>query len=205
MSKKSRFRGTFEKQHGKRAQALFKSSSQHFDQIHRPLPRKLSWKKSLLLTCKILGLLLNILAADKKYLVLHRDNSTIPIQMQLSEKQKMFYHFSATFLKSFLYFGHFEKKKMTLTAFVFPKVHTLKRWLDNCLKSPLSEDPSTSNMVNLPRHCWNLHHSNFVTFIDLCQGNWVGKSLSYWHAKSWDTLLTHRLPIKSSLFLIETI
>ena len=97
------------------------------------------------------------------------------------------------------------QNKMTLTAFVFPKVHTLKRWLDNCLKSPLSEDPSTSNMVNVPRHCWNLHHSNFVTFIDLCQGNWVGKSLSYWHAKSWDTLLTHRLPMKSSLFLIETI
>ena len=110
MSKKSRFRGTFEKQHGKRAQALFKSSSQHFDQIHRPLPRKLSWKKSLLLTCKILGLLLNTLAADEKYPVLNRDNLTIPIQMQLSQKQKTFSQLFAAFLKFRLNFKYFEKK-----------------------------------------------------------------------------------------------
>ena len=119
--------------------------------------------------------------------------------------KKFFIIFLLHFWNLFYILDILKKKKMTLTAFVFPKVHTLKRWLDNCLKSPLSEDPSTSNMVNVPRHCWNLHHSNFVTFIDLCQGNWVGKSLSYWHAKSWDTLLTHWLPIKSSLFLIETI
>ena len=100
MSKKSRFRGPFEKQHGKRAQALFKSSSQHFDHIHRPLPRKLSWKNSLLLTCQILGLLLNTLTADEKYLVLHRDNSRIRIQMEFSEKQKSFSDFLGAILKS---------------------------------------------------------------------------------------------------------
>ena len=33
----------------------------------------------------------------------------------------------------------------------------------------------------------------------------VGKSLPYWHAKSWDCLLTHWLPIKGIVFLIETI
>ena len=42
----------------------------------------------LLLTSKILGLLVKTLAATEKYLVLHRDNLTILIQMQLSEKQK---------------------------------------------------------------------------------------------------------------------
>ena len=47
-------------------------------------------KRSLLLTCKILGLLLNTLATDEKYLVLNRDNLKIPIQMQLSRKQKLF-------------------------------------------------------------------------------------------------------------------
>ena len=26
-----------------------------------------------------------------------------------------------------------------------------KKWLDKCLKSPASEDPSTSNMVNGPK------------------------------------------------------
>ena len=71
---------------------------------------------------------------------------------------------------------------MTLTAFVFPKLPTLKSWLDKCLKSPVSEDPSTSNMVNMPKHCRNLHHNTFIIFIDHCQGNWAGKGLSYWHA-----------------------
>ena len=110
MSKKSRFRGPFDKQHGKRAQALLKSASQHLYHIHRSLPRKLSWKKSLLLTCQILGLLVNTLAADEKYPVLNRDNLTIPIQMQLSEKQKTFSQFFAAFLKCISNFERFEKK-----------------------------------------------------------------------------------------------
>ena len=54
MSKKSRFMRTFEKQQGKRAQALLKSASQHLYHIHQSLPCQLSWKMSLLLTCKIL-------------------------------------------------------------------------------------------------------------------------------------------------------
>ena len=42
---------------------------------------------------------------------------------------------------------------MTLIDFVFPKLQTPKTWSDKCLKSPVSEDPSTSNMVNVPKHC----------------------------------------------------
>ena len=110
MSKKSRFREPFDKQHGKRAQALLKSASQHLYHIHRSLPRKLSWKKSLLLTCKILGLLVNTLAADEKYLVLHRDNLLTPIQRQLSQQQNTFPQFFGAFLKSWLNFECFEKK-----------------------------------------------------------------------------------------------
>ena len=104
ISKKSCFTRLFDKQHGKGAQALLKSASQHLYHIHRSLPRKLTWKKSLLLRCKILGLLLNILATDENYLVLHRDNLTIPTQMQLSQKRKTFSQFSAAFLKSILNF-----------------------------------------------------------------------------------------------------
>ena len=90
MSKKSPFRGPFDKQRGKRAQAMLKSESQHLYHIHRSFPRKLSWKKFLFFTYKILGLLVNTLPADEKYLLLHRDNLIIPIQMQLSHKQKTF-------------------------------------------------------------------------------------------------------------------
>ena len=37
-----------------------------------------------------------------------------------------------------------------------------KTWLRKCLKSPVSEDPSTSNMVNKPKHCSKLIDSTFV-------------------------------------------
>ena len=49
MSKKSSFRGSFDKQHGKRAQALLKSQSKHLDQSGT-LSGKLSWRRSPLLT-----------------------------------------------------------------------------------------------------------------------------------------------------------
>ena len=52
-----------------------------------------------------------------------------------------------------------------------------KTWLDKCLKSPVSEDPLTSNMVNCPKHCWILPWSTFIIFVDHCQENWVTKSL----------------------------
>ena len=110
MSKKSCFRGCIDKQYGKRAQALLKYASQHLYHIHRSLPRKMSWKKSLLLTCKILGLLVNTLAANEKYPLLNRDNLTIPIQMHLSEKRITIPQFLAVFLKSILNLEHFEKK-----------------------------------------------------------------------------------------------
>ena len=88
------------------------------------------------------------------------------------------------------------KKNMTLTAFVFPKLRTLKTWLDKCLKSPVSEDRSTSNTVNVPEHCWNLHHSTFIIFIVHWHRNCNRKNLLYWHAKSWDCMLTYWLPVK---------
>ena len=83
----------------------------------------MSWKKSLLLKCQILGLLVNTLAAGGKHPVLNRDNLTIQIQMQLSPKQKSFSQFLAAFLKSRLNFKYFQKK-MTLVAFVLWKLRT---------------------------------------------------------------------------------
>ena len=109
--------------------------------------------------------------------------------MQLSQNQKIFLNFWLTFwnLNSIL---NILEKKMSLTAFVFSNLRTLKTYLDKCLKSQVWEDPSTSTLVNVPKHGSNLLHFTFIIFIDHCQVNWVGKSLSYWHAKSWDYLLT---------------
>ena len=100
MFKKSYFRGPFDKQHGKRAQALLKSASQHLYHIHWSLAWKLCLKKSLLFTCQIFGLLVNTLATDEKYPVLKRESLTILIKMALSQKQITFSEFFAALLKS---------------------------------------------------------------------------------------------------------
>ena len=70
MSKKSRFRGPFDKQHGKRVQALLKYASDHLDHIHWSMARKWCSKKYLLLTRKILGLLVNTRLPMKSILFL---------------------------------------------------------------------------------------------------------------------------------------
>ena len=59
---------------------------------------------------KILWLFVNTLTADDKHYLLNRDNLTAPIQMQLSEKQKIFSRFFFAFSKSILNFKHFGKK-----------------------------------------------------------------------------------------------
>ena len=70
----------------------------------------LSCKKSLLVICQILQLFANILAANEEYPVVNRDNLTIPIQMQLSQKKKTFSQFLGAFLKPTINFKFFEKK-----------------------------------------------------------------------------------------------
>ena len=78
----------------------------------------MSWKNSLFSILQVLGLLVNTLAADEKYPVLNRDNLTIPMQMQLSQKQKSFSQFFAQFLKSRLYFIDFQNNDDTHRFFI---------------------------------------------------------------------------------------
>ena len=66
--------------------------------------------KSLCYWHAILWLFVNTLTADEKYPLLKRDNLTIPIQTQLSQKQKTFSQFFAEFLKSRINFKYFENK-----------------------------------------------------------------------------------------------
>ena len=110
MSKKSRFKGSFGKQHGKRAQTLLKFAWQHLYHIYWSLWRQLTCKKSLLVICKISRLFPNTLSAYGKYSLLNTDNLTQSIQMQVSRKEKHFSDFFPAFLKSSLNFEHFFKK-----------------------------------------------------------------------------------------------
>ena len=51
-----------------------------------------------------------------------------------------------------------------------------KTSLDKCLKNPVWEDPSTGNMVNRPKHCWNMNNTTFTMFIDQCKAIELGKA-----------------------------
>ena len=84
----------------------------------------------------MLGLLLNILNANEKYLVPHRDTLTIPIQTQLSERQKKCSVFFFLQFSILVWILKVLKKKMTLIDFLFSKLRTLQTESDKCLKVP---------------------------------------------------------------------
>ena len=126
MSKKSRFRRSLEKQHGKRK---LKFERQHLYHIYWSMWRQLTYKKSVLVICNKS----NTSSADGRYSLLNTDNLTQPIQMRVSERQRTFSRFFLAFLKSSLNFEHFEKK-MSLIADVFPKLRTPKNVVRSMFK-----------------------------------------------------------------------
>ena len=66
-----------------------------------------------------------------------------------------------------------------------------KRRLDKCLKSHVSEDPSTSNMEDGPKNSSNVDDGIFTIFINHCEHKSVGEDLYYCYPKSQDCFLTH--------------
>ena len=68
---------------------------------------------------------LNTLTADDKYSLNSKENGMQTIQMHFSQKQNIFSQFFSSFFESALNFEHFQKK-MTLIAYVFPKLRTTK-------------------------------------------------------------------------------
>ena len=78
-SKKYRFKGSFGKQHGKRAQTLLKFAWEHLYHIYSSLWRQFTCKKSLLVTWKISRVFPKTMSADGNYSVFNRDNLTQPI------------------------------------------------------------------------------------------------------------------------------
>ena len=74
---------------------------------------------------KILRLFVNTLTVNGKDYLLKRDNLTEPIQIQLSQKQKVLSELFFAFLKPILNFKHLPKK-MILIADVFREIATPK-------------------------------------------------------------------------------
>ena len=116
MFRKSHLRRLLDRQDGKRVQTLFNINDSTLT-MFIDLLSWMSWKKSLLVTCKIFRLFVNTLTTDDKYSLLSKDNLIQPIQMILCKKF-FFSELSWAFLRSTSRFEHFQKK-MTLIAYVF--------------------------------------------------------------------------------------
>ena len=76
--------------------------------------------------------------------------------MHLSQKQKKYAQFFCPVLQSTLNFAHFQEK-MTLVAYVFPKLRTPKL---------VVREISTVNMVNGLQNCLNFNERTFTILID---------------------------------------
>ena len=88
-------------------------------------------QKSLLDTWKFFRPFLDTLTDNDKYSLNSKDKGMQTIQMHLSQKQNLFFQFFSAFFESALNFEYFQKK-MTLIAYVFPKLRTTKdvlRWI----------------------------------------------------------------------------
>ena len=127
MSKKSRFRLPFQKEHGKRVSTLSKFERQNLYHIYWSTRRQFSCKKSLLVICKSLRLFVNTMSAVDKCSLPNRDNLMQPIHMQLSEKVKTFSRFFNVFSKSRLSFEYFQKKDDAHSLFISEAIACDKR------------------------------------------------------------------------------
>ena len=166
---------------------------------------ELSRRKYFLVICELLGVFVKILTYDDKYSLLNRDNVRQPIQMQLSQKQETFSELISPFFKARLNIEHFQKNMLPI-ADVFPKLRTPKKEVNQISKTSRFRELFPKQNVRWTKHCWNLNHTTFITFIAHCESNCVGKNISYWYAKSLQKLfLTYWQAMTSILFLIETI
>ena len=84
LSRKRRFRTSFDNQNINGCQTLLKSAWEHFYHIFGSLGREMTWKISPLLKFEKLGVFVNTLTADDNYPVWDCENLKFPVQLQLS-------------------------------------------------------------------------------------------------------------------------
>ena len=73
---------------------------------------------------------------------------------------------------------------MTLIANVFPKLRIPKNKDKKISKKSPFKETIKKQHERGTKHSWNLNQTTFTIFIDHCEVNWVGKSVSYWYAMS---------------------
>ena len=110
MPKKPYFRTAFGNQPVNEKETLLKSARHYYYPIFPWIWDKLSWKKSVLVRSKILGLFVNTLTSEYMYSGRNMQTFTQQVQTPLSLKQKKFSGFLIALLKSTWNGEHFQKK-----------------------------------------------------------------------------------------------
>ena len=127
MSKKSSFRGPFDKYYGKLAKTLSKSERQHLYFIYWSLWRQFRLKKPLRVICKILGLFVNPLTADDKYCLLKRGKLLQNFHRQWPQKRKTFSEFFFAFFKFRFNFETFQARDDPHSWCIFELTDSVQR------------------------------------------------------------------------------
>ena len=118
---------------------------------------------SLLVLSEILDVFVNTLTADGKYPVQDCENLQLPIQVQLSEKHKTFFHFFFD-LGNLLQALNILKEKMFVIANAFPKLHTVKKLFRTFSKKHRFRTRFGSQDVKASTYFQYLHDSAFIMF-----------------------------------------
>ena len=125
--------------------------------------------------------------------------TSVPLLVETSErkifryiylKNKTSFRYFFCFFQIWIKFRTFWKKDDSHTICIFWNYRPRKRCLDKCLNAPVWEDPSTGDMVNGPKHWFNLNESVFIILSDNCEGNWVAK-VTVRHMKILQTFSSH--------------
>ena len=103
---------------------------------------------SVLKICESLDHFVNTVTAHDKYFLSNSEDMLQPLQMQLSNKWKIFSEIFLLLLKSISIFKHFEKQKMTLIGYIFSKRQTVKNVVRQMSKKPPFRTPFSSQHVN---------------------------------------------------------
>ena len=179
LSKKRRFWTFFGNQHVKGSQTLVNSAWDICYHIFWSLWGNMIRKISPLLNFEILGAFNNRLTADENNPFGDSGDLQFPIQMQLSEKQKL----SLIFLFHWWNLHqivHFFEKKVIVISNVFPKLQTVKG-----LAEPLSRKRRFRTSFDSQRvNGFGTHESTFIIFFDHSDGKWFAKYLLYSKLKS---------------------
>ena len=155
---------------------LLKPALQHFYPNFPLIYDKFSWKTSLLLESKILGLFGNTLTADNMYSRQRWEKFWQQVQTVLSQKGKTFSENFIAFWQSTRTFWHF-KKKLTFVALIFQKLLTLRNVVTSMPESFCFRTPLKSQRVHGSQTLQKAALEHFYSNFPLIQENWVGKHL----------------------------